>query len=51
MGGDSPARFDRLNMVHAKTMYILSVMLNSRLAMSGIAPSLRHAFDRNPFSL
>jgi hypothetical protein len=24
-------------MAHAKTMYILSVMVNSRLAMSGIA--------------
>ena len=41
LGGDSPGRFDGRNTAHAKTMYILSVMVNSRLAMSRIAHSLR----------
>lgn len=40
LGGDNPGRFDGGNMAHAKTMYILLVMVNSRLAMSGIAHSL-----------
>jgi hypothetical protein len=45
LGGDCPGRFDGQNMAQAKTMYILSVMVSSRLAMSGIAHSLRSAFD------
>jgi len=50
MGGDSQVHFDGWNMAHAKPMYILSVMVNRRLAISGIAHSLRCAFDQNLLS-
>ncbi len=49
LGGDSRDRFDGQNIAPPKTMYILSVMVNRRPAESGIAHSLRSAFDGNLF--